>query len=143
MIEEEDGNESPTVQYPSSTELQGRAIELLQSSGISTYFRTCFIANLLTQSDLDPLKSTQFSDVQSEFSCSERLAYCNVTYTHVDLLTTAGGSKHCFQFDKVFGPEVKQGGVFEEISQLVQSALDGYKVDISFPVLWRMLQLDA
>jgi len=37
MIEEEDGNELPTVQYPSSTELQGRGIELLQSAGKSTY----------------------------------------------------------------------------------------------------------
>lgn len=37
MIEEEDGNDSPTVQYPSSTELQGRGIELVQSAGKITY----------------------------------------------------------------------------------------------------------
>jgi len=33
-----------------------------------------------------------------------------------------------FQFDGVFGPDRKQSDLFEEISQLVQSVLDGYKV---------------
>ncbi|KAJ9551289.1 hypothetical protein OSB04_015334 [Centaurea solstitialis] len=40
------------------------------------------------------------------------------------------GQKHSFTFDKVFVPESSQEDVFEEVSQLVQSALDGYKVCI-------------
>lgn len=38
------------------------------------------------------------------------------------------GQKHCFTFDKVFVPNASQEDIFVEISQLVQSALDGYKV---------------
>ncbi|KAE8125657.1 hypothetical protein FH972_020436 [Carpinus fangiana] len=40
------------------------------------------------------------------------------------------GQKHAFTFDQVFMPDAPQDDVFVEISQLVQSALDGYKVCI-------------
>lgn len=41
---------------------------------------------------------------------------------------TEGIKDSSFAFDKVFGPQSSQADVFAEVSDLVQSALDGYKV---------------
>ena len=35
-----------------------------------------------------------------------------------------------FDFDRVFGPESRQDGIFDEVSQLIISALDGFNVCI-------------
>ncbi|CAI0468074.1 unnamed protein product [Linum tenue] len=47
----------------------------------------------------------------------------------IDVMQNAG-QKYPFTFDKVFSHDASQQDVFVEISQLVQSALDGYKVCI-------------
>ena len=33
-----------------------------------------------------------------------------------------------FDFDRVFGPDAQQSDIFEDVAQLVTSALDGYNV---------------
>lgn len=42
----------------------------------------------------------------------------------------ANGNKMIFEFDKIFDEKSTNNEVFEEVSQLVQSSLDGYKVCI-------------
>merc|ERR1719330_2114271 len=41
---------------------------------------------------------------------------------------TSQNQKYNFNFDRVFGPSIGQEAVFDEVSEFVQSALDGYNV---------------
>ena len=53
---------------------------------------------------------------------------------HLRLADAGGGSIQCaahsFEFDRAFGPKSRQAEVFEDVSGLVTSVLDGYNVCI-------------
>lgn len=53
-----------------------------------------------------------------------------ITTEQKSAMGTITSNKNGFSFDRVFGPQSQNTEVFSEISQLVQSALDGYNVCI-------------
>lgn len=56
---------------------------------------------------------------------------CTIEVGKSDAMSCSGksrGTKQEFSFDKVFAPNVLQEDIFEELSLLVQSALEGYNV---------------
>ncbi|XP_050899536.1 kinesin-like protein KIN-14N isoform X2 [Lathyrus oleraceus] len=108
LHDESRSTEGKIFSYPTSMEASGRQIDLAQN-GISLVIMYLKVYLFF------------FYDCLSHHFIK--------LPTHVSSVLFSG-QKHCFTFDKVFIPEVSQEEVFVEISQLVQSALDGYKVCI-------------
>jgi kinesin family protein C1 len=77
-----------------------------------------------SDSESDPAKIT-FPDVDTD--SKEVCVRGQETKSALGNVTTA---THSYSFDRVFGPTSQNAEVFDEISQLVQSALDGYNVCI-------------
>ena len=59
---------------------------------------------------------------------NEAAVKCAPDGSSLSLKRADGKDNAAFEFDRVFDPSAKQEEIFEEVSQLVQSALDGYKV---------------
>ena len=85
----------------------------------------CRVRPHLSSEPADERAKISFPDVESDskevqiMGPSEKSSLGNITT-----------KTNAFAFDRVFGPTSQNAAVFEEISQLVQSALDGYNVCI-------------
>ena len=75
------------------------------------------------QVDKDATESYHFPDSQFE----QRCLTLTVDQERYDRTVS---KTHSFEFDRVFGPSSTQSHVYEEISHMVQSAVDGYNVCI-------------
>ncbi|KAG2451808.1 hypothetical protein HYH02_003584 [Chlamydomonas schloesseri] len=70
------------------------------------------------------------SEMSLDFPSSGDLLGRGLTVVVPGNLSGQAHQKHQFAFDRVFSPGTSQDMVFDEISELVQSALDGHKVCI-------------
>jgi kinesin family protein C1 len=80
----------------------------------------CRVRPVLQHEEEDPAK-IDFPD--EALDCREVVVMGQEQKSSLGTVTTA---KHAFAFDRVFGPASDNGQIFDEVSQLIQSALDGY-----------------
>ncbi|KAL1952995.1 hypothetical protein VTO42DRAFT_3791 [Malbranchea cinnamomea] len=85
----------------------------------------CRVRPLLPHEPPEGAANIQFPD--QDVDCREIAVQGPEERSSLGTITT---KTHAFSFDHVFGPSSQNVDVFEEISQLVQSALDGYNVCI-------------
>ncbi|PNH09093.1 Kinesin-1 [Tetrabaena socialis] len=74
--------------------------------------------------------SAHDSEMSLDFPAAGDLLGRGLTVTVNGNLSGQAPQKHSFAFDRVFSPGTTQDMVFDELSELVQSALDGHKVCI-------------
>ncbi|KAG5289023.1 kinesin motor domain-containing protein [Histoplasma ohiense] len=85
----------------------------------------CRVRPLLNNESVEDSARIEFPD--SEADCKEISVLGPEEKSSLGSITT---KTYAYSFDHVFGPSSQNTEVFEEISQLVQSALDGYNVCI-------------
>ena len=85
----------------------------------------CRVRPVLSHEPSDEVARIAYPD--EEVDCKEIVVQGPEERSSLGTVTT---KNHSYSFDHVFGPSSQNDDVFEEISQLVQSALDGYNVCI-------------
>ena len=75
-----------------------------------------------------PYLPSDGDDRSSESPINTRADNCSLKIARIPKCPEDRPDSHSFMFDKVFSPSTSQENVFDEVSEFVQSALDGYNV---------------
>lgn len=118
LLDDDVGTEAAFISYPTSREALGRGINLMQSGTTVFVIPITFRRrNIFMPSFCSTLQACCLL-------FSTKIWFCNLMYL------ISAGQRHSFTFDRVFNHGASQQDVFVEISELVQSAVDGYKVNL-------------